>query len=237
MSSDLIVTVLPTVVLTGITDVFSLYSAYLSLSVRRGLAVPVYKSRALWMALLGVSAAIVFTYDGLAVVFPTSSLASVETREILFAIPLGVILVLIDRTVNTVIKLDYLRRDVLHWKKLRFVFGAVVVLFYILYYSRYVYFLPDAQGFALAMYFPALAYGALAIAKGTTLTRDLTFRSHVRWFAYLLLMFIAANVLYFLPIPLAVDYFFFTLAAFCVYKMSRFLVPTGKLSTQTPISA
>jgi len=230
MSSDLVVTVLPTLVLIGLTDVFSLYAVYLSISVWRGLVVPVYRSRALWMALLGVFAAIVFTYEGLAIIVPSSPLASVEVREILFAIPLGVILVLINRTANTVIKLDYLRRDVLFWKELRFVFGAVVVLFYILFYSHYVYFLPDAQGFALALYFPALVYGAIVIAKGTTVTRDTTFRSHVKWFGYLLAAFIAGNVIYFLPISLVIDLVFFALTSFCFYKMARFLVPAGRLS-------
>jgi len=230
MSNDLIATVIPTIVLTCATDAFSLYGAYLSISVRRGLTVAVYRSRALWMALLGILSTIVFTYDGLTIIVPSSPFATVEVREILFAIPLGVILVLIDRTVNTVIKLDYLRRDVLFWKKLRFVFGAVIVLFYVLFYSRYVYFLPDAQGFALALYFPALVYGAVAIAKGTMVTRDTTFRSHVKWFGYLLATFIAGNVVYFLPISLAIDLVFFALTSFCFYKMARFLVPTGKLS-------
>ena len=231
MSSDLTTTVLPTLVLTGITDAFSLYAAYLSISVRRGLTVPVYRSRALWMALLGLFATIVFTYDAFTVMLPTSSLASVEFREILFAIPLGVILILIDRTVNTVIRLDYLRRDVLLWKKFRFLYVVVVILFYVLYYSRYVYFLPNTQGIALALYFSALIYGALAIAKGTTITRDATFRSHVMWFGYLLAAFITGGVIYFLPISLVIDLFFFTLTSFCFYKMARFLVPAGKLST------
>ena len=229
MSSDLLTNFLPTLALTSIVDVFSLYAAYLSISVRRGLTISVYRSRALWMALLGVCAAISFTYDGFTVATATSSLASVEVREILFALPLGVILILIDRTVNTVIRLDYLRRDVFHWKKLRFVYGVVVVLFYVLFYSRYVYFLPNSQGIALALYFPALTYGALAIAKGASMTMDATFRLHVAWFGYLLVAFIVGGVIYFLPISLVIDLSFFAFTSFCFYKMARFLVPAGKL--------
>ena len=229
MSSDILTNFLPTLALTSIVDAFSLYATYLSISVRRGLTISVYRSRALWMALLGVFSAIVFTYDGFTILIPTSSLASVEVREVLIAIPLGVILILIDRTVNTVIRLDYLRRDVLHWKKFRLVYGAAVVMFYVLFYSRYVYSLPDNQGIALALYFSALIYGALAIAKGTTMTMDATFRSHVMWFGYLLGAFITGCVFYFLPISLIIDLSFFALTSFCFYRMARFLVPAGKL--------
>jgi len=230
MSSDLILVVLPALVLTGITDIFALYAAYLSLSVRRGLAVPVYRSRALWMAFLGISAAIVFTYEGFTNISPTSPLTSIEFREILFAIPLGIILILIDRTANTLIKMDFLRRDLLLWKKLHFVYGTAVVLFYVLYYSRYVYFVPDAEVIALVLYFSALIYGALAIARGTTVTRDMTFRSHAIWFGILLAAFITGSVLYFAPVPLDISFVCFTVASYCFYKMAGSLVPAGKLS-------
>jgi hypothetical protein len=229
MSSDL-ATVLPALALTCIFDALSLYAIYLSISVRRGLTISIYRSRALWMVFLGVSAAIALTYYGFTIVFPSSSFASFEVVAILTGINLGVILILIDRTVNTVIRLDYLRRDVLHWKKSRFVYGAAMLLFYILFFSRYVDSFPDTQGIALVPFFSALVYGVLAVAKGTTITRDATFRSHVMWFGYVLATYIAGEVVYFLPISRVIDLFIYVLASFCYYKMARFLVPVGKLS-------
>ncbi len=231
MSSDLITFVLPVYGLIVIVDLFFLYGAYLSISVWRGLAVPIYRSRAFWMALFGIPLVLTITYDAVtATLAPSSPLAAPIIPEILFTFPLVGLLVWIDRTVNSVIHLDYLRRDIFAWRKSRLLYWGLVVAGNVTFFSHYLIDLPYSQIVANAFISGPLLYGVASMAKGSSTTRDATFRSHIRWFGYMGAFFIPAILLYGffrgLNIP---SLLLLTGAAYCFYQMAKHLVPAGKL--------
>jgi len=160
-------------------------------------------------------------------------IVSPASHEALYLLPLVAILVWIDRTVNAVVRLDYMRRDVLSWRRLRFAYGLIAAIGILVYYSRYVYPVPDALVVGFALMFSALIYGMLATARGVATTKDMTFKSHVMWFGIFLLGFIVGGFMYELG-PLnslygTLDLLSFGVCSYGFYKMARFLVPTGKL--------
>jgi len=236
MSSELITFVIPVLGITAVFDAFALYAAYLSASVWRGLVVPTYRGRALWLAAICVLGAFMLTEFGVsAALTPNYRSASPALREFTYLPPLAAILVWIDRTVNTVIRLDYLRRDVLLWRRLRYVYGSIAVVGILIYYSRYLYPIPDAMTVGFALIFSQLIYGMLTLARGAAVTNDMPIKAHIRWFGLFLLAFIVAGFIYVLtysdPSYLVLNLLFFAASAYCLFRMARSLVPSGKLST------
>jgi hypothetical protein len=215
----------------GVADAFTIYGSYVALSVWRGMAVPIYRSRALWMALFGVPFIGVLTYFGMkTIVLPSDSpFASQLIGEVIFTIPLVTLFAWMDRNISTVIRLDYLRRDLLHWSRFRLVYWALVILGNILFFSIYTPF-PVPRVVAGPMAFAPLVYGSLALAKGARRTQDMTFRSHAKWLGFLGLAFAPVILVYSLttnPVPSLLTLVPF---AFCFYKAARYLIPIGKLS-------
>jgi hypothetical protein len=246
MPSDLLFTI-ANIGLAGLSDAFFLYGAYLSLSVWRGLAVPIFRSRALWMAFFGIPFAVFFTYAILSSSIPGNSVFGASfIGEILFSIILTTLYVWIGRTVGTVIRLDYRRRDLLHWKRFRFLYWTFAFIGPVLFYARYLYHcltvscpatLVVGSGLevvTLPLVLGPLAYGALCLTKGARTTRDMTFRSYVKWFAYLGAFFILALMNYAIAGPslIVLSGLFLVAVGYCFYKMARFLVPAGKVSAE-----
>jgi len=235
MSSELITFSVPVLGITIAFDAFSLYAAYLSASVWRGLVVPIYRGRALWLAAICVLGASMLTEFGVsAALAPSYGSASPALREFVYLFPLAAILIWIDRTVNTVIRLDYLRRDVLLWRRLRYAYGSIAAVGIVIYYSRYLYPIPDAMTVGFALIFSQLIYGMLTLARGAAVTKDMTFKSHIRWFGLFLFAFIVAGFIYVLtysdPSYLAPNLLAFAASAYCLFRMAKSLVPSGKLS-------
>jgi len=164
---------------------------------------------------------------------PNYGSASPAQREFLYLLPLAAIFVWIDRTVNTVIRLDYLRRDVLLWGRLRYAYGSIAVVGILIYYSRYLYPIPDAMTVGFVLIFSQLIYGMLTLARGAAVTKDMTFKSHIRWFGLFLLAFIVAGFIYVLtysdPSYLVPNLLAFLASAYCLFRMAKSLVPSGKL--------
>ncbi len=217
-----------------------LYAAYISFAVRRGLVVPLYRSRALW---LGTSAIL----WGVASIFLGNFEPRVSTYYgvvglVFFlgvAVPtLLVFLVWIDRTLSTLIRLDYLRKDIVGWKKVRPLYrlGVALVFVFSLFnpsvqYLRYlssINYVIKTISVATVLDLPivviVLAYASAALTVGSIRTRDLTFRNHAKWFGYaivgLLAVLLLPNILYMLA-----EIWF----AYCFYRMARSLVPVNKL--------
>lgn len=235
MSSELLTFSVPVLGITIAFDAFSLYGAYLSASVWRGLVVPIYRGRALWLAAICVLGASMLTEFGVsAALAPSYGSTSPALREFVYLLPLAAILIWIDRTVNTVIRLDYLRRDVLLWRRLRYAYGSIAAVGILIYYSRYLYPIPDAMTVGFALIFSQLIYGMLTLARGAAVTKDMTFKSHIRWFGLFLLAFIVAGFIYVLTYSdasyLAPNLLAFAASAYCLYRMAKSLVPSGKLS-------
>ena len=233
MSSDLVTFSVPVMGVTALFDVLALYAAYLSVSVRRGLVVPVYRGRALWLAAICVLGAAMLTDFGVSSVLTPNYGSSSALREFLYLPPLAAILVWIDRTVNTVIRLDYLRRDVLFWGRLRYAYGSIAVAGILVYYSRYFYPVPDAMTVGFALIFSQLIYGMLTLVRGAAVTKDMTFKSHIKWFGLFLFAFIVAGFIYVLTVPetvyLVPNLLAFAASAYCLFRMAKSLVPSGKI--------
>jgi len=233
MSGDFLVFVIAIAGLIGLSDALILYSVYLSLSVWRGLAVPIFRSRALWMALFGIPFAAALTYAGITRVLidNNSPLTAPILSEVIFTFALVTLFVWIDRMVNSVIRLDYLRRDVLSWKRFRFAYWALFAIGNVFFFARYIYG-SELELVSIPLVLGALAYGFLCLAKGGRTTRDTIFRSHLKWFGYFGATFIPTLLiygLYALSVPIPVGLLQIAVS-YCFYKMARFLVPVGKFS-------
>ena len=232
MSSDFLTISLPLLLMVGLTDAILLYATYLSLTVWRGLAVPEFRSRALWMALFGIPVATALAYGVTSyTILPTDSLFSAPAiSESIFTLGLVALFIWIDRMVRIAIRMDYLRRDILQWRRLRLVYYVFFVVANIFYFARYFVNLSGVMVVAEAALVIPLLYGISALIIGARNTRDLTFKGHVRWFGYMGAAITPVLVIYtqaghptvLLGIPLI-------LVAFCFYKMARNLVPIGKL--------
>lgn len=225
---------LPLLVLTALTGVILLYASYLSLSVRRGLVDPVYRRRAMWMGLFGLPFAGALGYGIVAyALLPADSvLASPVLADATFTIAIVTLLVWIDSMVGSAVHLDFLRRDILHWRRLRTVYYLLVVAGNVFYFSRYLQF---PAGLALSLsdvsLILAFSYGALALASGARRTRDQTFRTYLRWFGTMGVTFLFTLVAYSFTLhPTLVLLVPLLATSLCFYKMARNLVPIGKLT-------
>lgn len=235
MQSDFVTTTIPLLVLLGMIDTLMIYGAYLALSVWRGLAIPIFRSRALWMALFGIPLVVAINYSAITrvIISDNSALSASVISETLFSFPLDTLFVWIDRMVSSVIRLDYLRRDVLYWRRLRVVYWALVVVANVLFFSRYVYGTILGVVSTVLLLVP-LAYGTMALVKGARTLRDTTFKSHLKWLSYFGAAIIPALLTYGLygvsiPIP---QHLLILALSFCFYKMARYLVPIGKISAE-----
>jgi hypothetical protein len=228
MSSDLLTPLLPLVGLVGIDDIITLYAAYLALSVWKGLAVPVYKRRALWMALLAILFALISTLSTF-----TNSFVIYVVLSTLF---LGVLFGWIGITISTLIRLDYLRRDLLGWKRIRVLYWGFAIGTLVLNAGS-----PSTTSVApldsplldllLIMVFFPFVYASVVLIMGSTRTGDMTFRSHVKWGGYCLLAIVLSGVVYFATPNPVLESLPLPLISYCLYKMAKLLVPAGTFQT------
>lgn len=241
MLSD-VATLMAYLVVLGVSEILTVYAAYLALTVWKGLAVPIYRSRALWTGVLAILFANTAIFSSIVyIVFPQqfTLAASIAVNFVLYTLVLVAIYVWIDRTISTLVRLDFLRRDLVGWKRLRpfywaFAIGSIVLSTF-----------PSPPSASLlyqaAVYTSLLVpftYGAVALIVGSAKTRDMTFRSHARWGGFLMLAITIATLTYFLTanvvaqnLPFVlISYSPFVLVSYCFYKMAKHLVPTGTLS-------
>lgn len=252
MSSEILPTTILYWAIVVLADFGSAYAGYIALSVWRGLSVPIYRSRALWIGVLAIVFCLGFPVSGNVGRLLPSNYYFVSVALTYFTLyPAFVIAFFawIDRTITMLVRLDFLRRDLVGWSKMRWVFrafaGATVVRAWI--YSAYVtpsifIFQPGSDLSVRArffsdpylgvLFFIPLIYGSIALVVGSRRTQDKTFRSHSKWLGYAT----GAVVLSFLSFGLTTDPILgavpFLPVAYSLYRVSRFLVPIGKLSPQ-----
>lgn len=251
MSSEIPLTTLIVVVEIAIAVIVLLYSAYISFTIRRGLVVSLYRSRAFWLGILAILWCLFFIFFGHIGNPPTNTYVLFSAYHVVAGLvfyagvllpTLIVFLALIDRTNGTLILFDYRRKDILGWKKARPLYWLTVALFAVCYvidlgptpgYGYYQTNIPRSvisftSSYGFSLLFIALAYGASVLVVGSIRTRDLTFRNHIKWlglslatFLALLLGFVSPDIAYLIGIVFA--YFWF--------RMARLLVPVNKLGT------
>jgi hypothetical protein len=227
MSSDFFTYTLPLFGIIVAGDVVTGYAAYLALSVWRGLAVPIYRSRALWTGVLATLFVLTAVFAGnvdALVPAPYLFVASIVINYGLYNVVLVALFVWIDRTIGTLVRLDYLRRDLLRWKSFRFVYWGSVLVSLASYYGYNSILIMLISAISLLV---PIAYGSLALVVGSSRTRDMTFRSHAKWGGYLMLFVIAATLAYFATPSVVIQDLWFLPISYCFYKMAKFLVPIG----------
>ncbi len=221
----------------GISVIIFLYAAYISFTIRRGLVVPLYRSRSLWLGILAILWSITFIFfNRIDTLFPNYfEIAAILFYYGAFLPTLIFFFVWLDRTISTLIRLDFRRKDIVGWRRGRFLYWGALILGVILYVLGTGYYFLGivnpvttfAANVGVVPAVVAVAYAAVVLIVGSIRTRDLTFRNHTKWLGLsavaLLAVFILPNpaTLYTLPAP------FF---AYFWYRMARSLVPVNKLT-------
>ncbi len=251
MSSELSVTNLIVIAEIAVSVIILLYAGYTAFTIRRGLVIPLYRSRALW---LGTSAILWSVF----LIFFDNTVTKIGSPSGLFGMyhiiaglvfyagvvlpTLIVFLALIDRTNGTLIRLDYRRKDILGWKKVRLFYWVGVAFFAVGFlidlgpspgYGYYQSSIPRSvisftHSYAIILLFFILAYAASVLIVGSFRARDQTFRNYAKWLGLAIATFVLAFVSS--VISIFISYLVIMMFAYCWYRMARSLVPVNKLS-------
>jgi hypothetical protein len=121
-------------VTVAISTVICWLAAYRSFIIRRALASPAYRSRALW---LGIIAFILIAYEILQILQeiytvwmgPITPSLLIQVVYLVLTVPtLIIIFTWIDSTIRVALDMDFFHRDAFHWKRLRRLAWATVIL-------------------------------------------------------------------------------------------------------------
>ena len=243
MSSDLLTVFVPLTIVIAAGDVLVLYAGYLSFSVRRGMAVPIFRSRALWMGAL----ALVFL-PGVTVgnhvdsLVPQSYLPVIQILSNILVFP-AVILVIVawaDRTIESIIRLDFQRRDLIRWKISRPVYWSVIALQFV-FYVGISPLVPNIQSLGtdtlnllgdiyLLLFLFIFLYPAVVLVVGRSRTFDNTFKAHIKWASFFFGSLAIFGVWYqFVPNPV-IGSLPVLLTCYCLYEMAKHLVPSERMA-------
>jgi len=221
-----------------------LYGAYWTFTIRRALAIPAYRSHAMWLGFISILAALTtpITYTN----NPTISLFI----TIFYAAFAAFMLAWIDATITIVRRSDPRLRSILRWESLRYVVWAIFVLAIVLLSYSIVSqnFSPtsNAVGFAtgLVIIIPFIT-GAPTLLTGARRSRDPILRGSLKWIGLCLLSVLGGSIvsavvksfgvslydqfysIYAFPVDLVI-----ILAAYCLYRSTRSLAPINRLSLE-----
>lgn len=224
---------------------FYLYGTYLSFSIRKALAVPLYRSRALWNGFIGLLV-LVFSTTYLLGQFNTAPYLSVLLAVLLYFLILPVLFLVgfawIDRTMSVLIRLDILQRDILGWRhmKFRFFYWALfaVQLAFFYWFSFGATFTTPILilEYLWFVFFAALlVYSSVGIVIGSSRCRDATFRVHIMWLGYYvatgLIVSVVSFVFSLLTGTLVEPFLGPILGAYFFFRMARSLAPLNRTST------
>jgi len=149
----------------------------------------------------------------------------------------------VDSTLIMMRRLDPLRRNTLHWSRVRVVFWALVIISSIgglvsVVITRAIFFSAEgAQGVLLTGPFGFSTFGFIAVLVNWKRSRPPMLRSHLRWFIlYFLSIWIASAATggtYLASIPAfrTVSALALTVGGYFLYKAAKSLAPLNKLSS------
>lgn len=243
MSSDPLAVTLPLLGLLGASDAIMAYGAFLAYQVWRGLAVQTYRQMAFWTSLLCVLAIVVFSYSiGIESFFNTLHGAynrlGAGGSDLLWLVFVLVVAAWLDKTIATAIRLDFFRRDILGWRKLRPAFWAFMTGM-TGFYALAFYFLPAVNitppevlgvGMTVSAFVP-LGYASAALYAGRKRSKVETFRAHSLWFGLFVVCLTVQLITYAALAQILLTTAFFLAMGFCLYQMARHLVPVTKLAS------
>jgi hypothetical protein len=184
----------------GIATGFA-YGAYWAYQIRSALVSPLYRNRALWVGTVGMFFALLVLSTILIGTF-----ASTNRFLSLFQFGLtnfGAILVFgwIDSNVRVARRSDPLRRNTLHWTKLRiFIWGILsiaIVEGLVWAFVSDINYLSSPAGlggaFLRSPFAPAAAFGIVALAVSRRRISDITLKWHIKWLVFFVLILVFAT--------------------------------------------
>ena len=229
--------------LTIIIGAFFSYGAYWAFTIRRALMARLYRNQALWVGTGAVYFVALSAFITLALLFGASGVFVNLLAAAFIFLGFVVIFDWIDSTVRVARRSDPLLRDTLHWSKLRYFVGitSTIGLFFnvvfnvILTNSSFILLgTPALLGYVGTVLF----LGALALLLSARRSGDLTLRRHLKWFGLgAALLWLSGQISspwakitgdsFLTPI---VTYSLFAMAAYCLYRSAKSLVPLGRLT-------
>ncbi len=222
------------------------YGAYWALTIRKALMSYLYRRQALWVGGVAIYFVAQSVFVALAILYDATGFYVNLLAAAFIAVGSAAIFVWIDSTVLVARRSDPLQRDTLHWSKLRYFIGisqATGNFFNILF--NVIFASSSGSSYQLLGYPSLLGYigtilllGAIALLVSARRSGDLTLRGHLKWFGLgAALLWItgqagspwakAGGDSILLPI---VTYSLFAIAAYCLYRSAKSLVPLGRLS-------
>lgn len=232
------------------------YSASRASNIRRALAVPLYRSQALGVVVVGlsiISFAVTFDlYNGLNL---TSNFFSFFEILFGFAIPPFVTFYWIDTSMRTARKSDPLLRDVLHWRIVRKVLwvwiGGTFLIFVSIIGVSTAQQILSGQLYSTSSSPPAILMlllllplfivpivGLVFLPRAAKMSGDKRFGKHLRWFGLYIFFVLGAFAAILIPNPSGfLGSLLFQLevaipqivGGLCLYKSVRWLVPLNRI--------
>ena len=223
---------IPTIILTTLVAVLFSYAAYWAFTIRRVLVAQLYRRQALWAGGMGAFFAALYTFVTLTFDSNPGDLWVKIIGGAFVSIGFIVIFFWLDSTIRVAQRSDPLLRDTLHWSKLRYFVGLITVGATISALATLIYsdmpFLPPIGG--------SLFLGGAALLVSAKRSGDPTFRKHLKWLGLAITLLFFGGELW-TPVSKlnsdlvpAVPYAGFAIAAYCLYRSARSLVPLGRLS-------
>lgn len=177
------------------------YGAYWAYQIRSALVSPLYRNRALWVGAVGTFFALLVLSTILIGTF-----ASTNRFLSLFQFGLtnfGAILVFgwIDSNVRVARRSDPLRRNTLHWTKLRILIWVILSIALVgglvsAFVSDISYLSSPAGlggAFLESPFTPAAAFGIVALAVSHRRINDVTLKRHIKWLVFFVLILLFAT--------------------------------------------
>ena len=220
------------------------YASYWGLSIRRALALPLYRNQALGMGLVSATFGLLI----LTVFAPLSNGQSFAW--ILIPLVSAVTFYWADASVLASRRTDPLLRDTLHWKRVRIGLWIGLSVLIMVYYAAVIY------DFATGVFSPflyvdpfiliiAFVSAIVTLPIVSRRSKDTSLRRHLKWFALfgvcILVGFLVGDVVISLVFfggnaPLIIAFApqsaGITIGAYCLYRSAKSLVPLNRISLE-----
>ena len=220
---------------------------YRAFKIRRALAHPIYRSRALWLALVAVLYIIVLFTDLMP--YPNqTNLVTATLITLAVTLPYLVFAFMmfssVDRTILVAIDMDLFRRNTFQWPRLRSpVYASVLGSFFLILVANPFLYLQNPPLWAttadLAFYplfLIPLVISAIALALSARRSMESTMKRFVGLFSVSVAFFIADSILfnyvyyfYYTPALQLVDNLVIIAATYFLYRAITSLTPLGRV--------
>ena len=221
-----------------------LYAAYWAFSIRRALAVRIYRNQALGVGLISLSWIIVF-FNYVVV----SQFLGFVAYTIVDVLIWGIFLYFVDTSVLDGRQSDPLLRDTLHWRRVRlwvwglFIATAMATILVTAYYEvtgvDFSTLSPLVSNVLLSTYSWVVGLaGLVALPIAAARSKDPLLRRQLLWFSGFIVAIaavglgnsVSASAFAASSLPAYLLFAFLLAGGFCLYKSSKSLVPLNRIS-------